>query len=103
MTINQLVQEFERVCGPVPAPRIVAVSNLLNAETGELNRDVFAALVRKYARETFGSTAPRYLRQSAKIYRDHFTDQRLAWRTARGLPVATSMVSPFPGGFGSAF
>jgi hypothetical protein len=83
--------------------RLIAVSNLLNHETGELNRDVFAALVRKYARETFGSTAPRYLRQSAKFYRDHFIDQRLAWRTARGMPVATTMVAPFEGGFGSAF
>jgi hypothetical protein len=83
--------------------RLITVSNLIDADTGELNRDIFAALVRKYARETFGSTAPRYLRQSAKLYRDHFTDQRLAWRQARGLPVATSMISPFSGGFGSAF
>jgi hypothetical protein len=83
--------------------RLIAVSNLLDQSTGELNRDIFAALVRRYAMQTFGSTAPRYLRQSAKMYRDHFTDQRLAWRTARGLPVATSMVAPFEGGFGSAF
>lgn len=83
--------------------RLIAVSNLLNRETGELNRDVFAALVRRYAMQTFGSTAPRYIRQSAKFYRDHFIDQRLAWRTARGLPVATTLVAPFEGGFGSAF
>jgi hypothetical protein len=83
--------------------RLIAVSNLLNDEDGTLNRDVFEALVRREALRTFGSTAPRYLRQSAKIYRDHFTDQRLAWRQARGLPVATSMVAPFEGGFGSAF
>jgi hypothetical protein len=83
--------------------RLITVSNLLDQETGELNRDIFAALVRRCAMQTFGSTAPRYLRQSAKMYRDHFTDQRLAWRTARGLPVATSMVAPFEGGFGSAF
>jgi hypothetical protein len=83
--------------------RLIAVSNLLNDEDGTLNRDVFEALVRRYAMQTFGSTAPRYLRQSAKMYRDHFIDQRLAWRTARGLPVATSMVAPFDGGFGSAF
>jgi hypothetical protein len=83
--------------------RLIAVSNLLNDEDGTLNRDVFEALVRREALRTFGSTAPRYLRQSAKMYRDYFTDQRLAWRTARGLPVATSMVAPFEGGFGSAF
>jgi hypothetical protein len=83
--------------------RLITVSNLLDQETGELNRDIFAALVRRYAMQTFGSTAPHYLRQSAKMYRDHFIDQRLAWRTARGLPVPTSMVAPFEGGFGSAF
>ncbi len=83
--------------------RLIAVSNLLDQETGTLNRDVFEALVRRNALRTFGSTAPRYLRESAKIYRDHFIDQRLAWRTARGLPVATTAVAPFEGGFGSAF
>lgn len=83
--------------------RLIAVSNLLNQETGKLNRDVYEALVRREAMRTFASTAPRYLRQAAKIYRDHFTDQRLAWRTARGLPVAMAEIRPFDGGFGSAF
>lgn len=84
-----LAEAFQRA----PA-RLIAVSNLLNAETGHLNRDVFAALVRKYARETFGSTAPRYLRQSAKIYRDYYTDQLIAWRQARGLHASMSLVAP---------
>jgi hypothetical protein len=52
---------------------------------------------------TFGSHAPRYLREAGKLYRCHVADQVLAWRQARGLPVATSMVAPFDGGFGSAF
>lgn len=96
MTINQLVQEFEKICGPAPAAsRIIAVSNLLNQETGELNRDVFAALVRREAMRTFGSTAPRYLRQSAKLYRDHYTDQLIAWRQDRGLHVSMSLVAPY--------
>jgi len=83
--------------------RLIAVSNLLDQETGELNLDVFKALVRRDAIRTFGSTAPRYLRQSAKFFRCHVTDQQTAWRTARGLPVAMTMVAPFEGGFGSAF
>jgi hypothetical protein len=83
--------------------RLIAVSNLLNQETGELNRDVFKTLVRREAMRTFGSTAPRYIREAGKFYRDHVAQQVTAWRQARGLHVATSMVAPFPGGFGSAF
>jgi hypothetical protein len=83
--------------------RLIAVSNLLNSETGKLNRDVYEALVRREAMRTFGSTAPRYLRQSGKLYRCHVADQVLAWRQARGLPVAMTEVRPFDGGFGSVF
>jgi hypothetical protein len=82
--------------------RQITVSNLIGAN-GKLNRDVYEALVRREAMRTFGSNAPRYLREAAKLYRDHVTDQLIAWRTARGLPVATTMVAPFEGGFGSAF
>jgi hypothetical protein len=38
-TINQLVREFEKVCGPTPS-RLITISNLLDRETGKLNRDV---------------------------------------------------------------
>lgn len=100
-TINQLVREFEKVLEP--APRLITVSNLLNQETGKLNRDVYEALVRREAMATFGSCAPRYLREAAKLYRCHVAEQVCAWRQARGLHVATSMVAPFEGGFGSAF
>jgi hypothetical protein len=101
-TINQLVREFEKVCGPQPS-RQLTVSNLLNQETGKLNRDVYEALVRREAMHTFGSTAPRYLREAGKLYRCHVEDQTTAWRQARGLLVAMTMVAPFDGGFGSAF
>jgi hypothetical protein len=101
-TINQLVREFEKVCGPTPS-RLITISNLLDRETGKLNRDVYEALVRREAMRTFGSHAPRYLREAGKLYRCHVADQVLAWRQARGLPVAMTMVAPFDGGFGSAF
>jgi hypothetical protein len=83
--------------------RQITVSNLIDADTGKLNRDVYEALVRREAMRTFASCAPRYLREASKLYRCHVADQVLAWRQARGLPVATSMISPFSGGFGSAF
>jgi hypothetical protein len=83
--------------------RLIAVSNLLDAATGKLNRDVYEALVRREAMRTFGCIAPRYTREASKLYRDHVAQQVTAWRAARGLPVATSMVAPFEGGFGSAF
>lgn len=90
-TINQLVREFEKVCGP---SRLIAVSNLLDQETGKLNRDVYEALVRREAMRTFGSTAPRYLRLAGKLYRDHVAQQVTAWRQARGLHVSMSLVAP---------
>ncbi|MFZ5713065.1 MAG: hypothetical protein ACOY3N_09515 [Bradyrhizobium sp.] len=83
--------------------RLITVSNLIDADTGKLNRDVYVALVHREALRTFGSLAPRYIREASKYYRSHVADQVLAWRQARGLPVATSMVAPFAGGFGSAF
>lgn len=91
-TINQLVREFEKVLEP--APRLITVSNLLNQETGKLNRDVYEALVRREAMATFGSCAPRYLREAAKLYRDHVAQQVTAWRQARGLHVSMSLVAP---------
>jgi hypothetical protein len=87
----------------VSGARLIAVSNLLDQASGKLNRDVYEALVRREAMRTFASTAPRYLREAAKLYRCHVADQRLAWMTAHGLPIATSYVRPFDGGFGSAF
>ena len=83
--------------------RQITVSNLIDQETGKLNRDVYEALVRREAMRTFGSIAPRYIREAGKYYRDHVAQQVTAWRTARGLPVATSYVRPFEGGFGSVF
>jgi hypothetical protein len=92
-TINQLVREFEKVCGPAPS-RLITISNLLDQETGKLNRDVYEALVRRDAMRTFGSTAPRYLREAGKLYRCHVADQVIAWRQARGLHVSMSLVAP---------
>lgn len=75
--------------------RIVTVANLINSETGKLNRDVYVALVHREALRTFGSLAPRYIREAQKLYRDHVAQQVTAWRQARGLPVATSTISSF--------
>jgi hypothetical protein len=83
--------------------RLIAVSNLLDAVTGKLNRDVYQALVRREAMRTFGSTAPRYLREAANYYRDHVAQQVTAWRQAHGLHVSMTEVRPFDGGFGSVF
>ena len=74
---------------------ILTIANLTNPQTGLLNRDVYQALVRREAMRTFGSTAPRYIRQAGKLYRDHVAQQQLAWRQRNGLTVATSLVSAF--------
>ncbi|MDA9396403.1 hypothetical protein WN73_38490 [Bradyrhizobium sp. CCBAU 45394] len=74
---------------------IITIANLTNPHTGLLNRDVYQRLVRREAMRTFGSTAPRYIRQAAKLYRDHVSQQRLAWRQRNGLTVETSLVSAY--------
>lgn len=83
--------------------RLITVSNLIDAATGKLNRDVYEALVRREASRTFGSIAPRYIREASKLYRDHVAQHRISWMASRGLPVAISYVRPFEGGFGGAF
>ncbi len=80
--------------GAMPTATLT-IANLTDRQTGQLNRDVYAAMVRREAMRTFGSTAPRYIRQAAKLYRDHVAQQQLAWRQRHGLTVATSLVSAF--------
>lgn len=74
---------------------ILGVANLTDPQTGKLNRAVYEGLVRREAMRTFGSTAPRYLREASKLYRDHVAQQRLAWRQRNGLTIETSLVSAF--------
>jgi hypothetical protein len=80
--------------GAMPSA-ILTIANLTDRQTGKLNRDVYQALVRREAMRTFGSTAPRYLREAAKLYRDHVAQQMTAWRQGSGLTVETTMVSAF--------
>ncbi|WP_407122825.1 hypothetical protein [Bradyrhizobium sp. STM 3561] len=90
MTNNTLL-----VNGGAMPSAILTVANLTDSQTGKLNRDVYEALVRREAMRTFGSTAPRYLREAAKQYRDHVAQQMTAWRQRNGLHVETSLVSAF--------
>lgn len=83
------------VNGEAMPSAILTIANLTDKQTGRLNRDVYQALVRREAMRTFGSTAPRYLRQAAKLYRDHVALQVTAWRQRYGLTVATSLVSAY--------
>lgn len=83
------------VSGGAMSGAVLAVANLTDPQTGRLNREVFKGLVRREAMQTFGSTAPRFIREAAKLYRDHADMQAAAWRQRNGLPVATSLVSAF--------
>ncbi|WP_157083723.1 hypothetical protein [Bradyrhizobium manausense] len=74
---------------------ILTVANLTDPATGKLNREVYEALVRREAMRTFGSCAPRYIRQASKLYRDHVAMQVTAWRQRSGLTVETTFVSAF--------
>lgn len=75
--------------------RLIAIHNIVDQATGKLNRDVLDALIRADALKTFGSTDPRYLRESRKMFRDHATSRMVAWRIARGLPVKMTTIAPY--------
>jgi hypothetical protein len=74
---------------------ILIRSNLINEETGETNREVFKGLCRRRAMADFGNLSPRALRSSIRYYGNLVDQLSCAWRQRHGLPVATTMVTPY--------
>jgi hypothetical protein len=74
---------------------LLTPNNLIDEATGETNRDVLKALCRRRAMADYGVLSPRALRSSLRYYGnlvDQFAD---AWRQRHGLPVATTMITPY--------
>jgi hypothetical protein len=74
---------------------ILSLSNLINDETGETNREVFKGLCRRRAMADYGDLSPRALRSSIRYYDNLVEQMACAWRMRRGLPVPTVMVTPY--------
>jgi hypothetical protein len=74
---------------------ILTLSNLINEETGETNREVFKGLCRRRAVADFGDLSPRALRSSIRYYGNLVDQLSCAWRMRHGLPVAMTTISAF--------
>jgi hypothetical protein len=74
---------------------MLTLNNLIDPDTGETNRAVLKAMVRRRAFADFGCLSPRSIRQALKFYSCHIDQQKAAWRMSRGLPVETVMITPY--------
>ena len=70
--------------GAMPA---LTHSNLIDQETGELNRAVFKGLCRRRAMADYGALSPRALRSSIRFYQSLVDQLSEGWRMRHGLPV----------------
>jgi hypothetical protein len=73
----------------------LTLNNLIDKETGETNRYVFKGLVRRRAMADYGALSPRALRSSLQYYAGLLPEMQCAWRQRHGLPVATTMMTPY--------
>ncbi len=90
---------------PPPHHGSSTVSNLICSDTGKLNRDALrGAGPPRYDAHVRQVSAPRYIREAASCAATDVaatSDGLLA--SAMASPVSTTTVTPFDGGFGSAF
>jgi hypothetical protein len=78
----------------MPSVRLT-LNNLIHEETGEANREIFKGLCRRRAMADYGDLSPRALRSSVHYYGNLVDQMTCAWRQRRGLPVATTMITPY--------
>lgn len=80
--------------GAMPSS-IFTTANLIRECDGQINRPVLKAMVRREAMRTFGSTAPRFIREAMKLYSSLVLQSQTAWRERHGLAVETSLISAY--------
>ena len=80
--------------GAMPAATLT-VRNLINEETGEVKVWVLKGLARREAMRTWGEISPRSLRAAVRQVADLIPEMQCGWRQRHGLPVATTLVTPF--------
>jgi hypothetical protein len=78
----------------MPAARLVH-SNLIDEQTGELNRAVFKGLCRRRAMADYGALSPRALRSSLRFYKNLVDQLSEGWRMRHGLPVEMIEITPY--------
>jgi hypothetical protein len=80
--------------GAMPGNQLT-LNNLIDQETGETNLRVLKALSRRRAMADYGAQSPRALRASLQYYAGLLPEMQCAWRQRHGLPVATTMMTPY--------
>jgi hypothetical protein len=80
--------------GAMPASRLT-LNNLIDEDTGGTNREVFKGLCRRRAMADYGDLSSRALRSSIRYYSNLVDQMACAWRQRHGLPVATTMMTPY--------
>ena len=73
----------------------LTLNQLIDEATGETNRSVFKALCRRRAMADYGDLSPRALRSSIRYYGYLVDQMACAWRQRHGLPIATTMMTPY--------
>lgn len=69
--------------------------SLIDEETGEVNLGILKALARRRAMQDYGAITPRSLRSALREYAGMIPEKQCAWRMRRGLPVATTLITPY--------
>jgi hypothetical protein len=80
--------------GAMPGNQLT-LRNLIEEETGQTNLQVLKALSRRRAMADWGVLSPRALRSSLQYYAGLLPEMQCAWRQRHGLPVATTMMTPY--------
>jgi hypothetical protein len=81
--------------GVAKMTRLLTLNNLIDEETGKTNTAVLKALVRRRAMADYDDLSPRALRSSLQYYAGRLPEMQCAWRQRHGLPVATTMITPY--------
>jgi len=74
---------------------ILTIHNLIDDETGEVDLSVLKALARRRAMQDYGAITPRSLRSALRECAGMIPEKQCAWRMRRGLPVPTTLVTPY--------
>jgi hypothetical protein len=74
---------------------VLTHSNLIDQETGELNRAVFKGLCRRRAMADYGALSPRALRSSIRFYQNLVDQLSEGWLMRHGLPVDMVEITQF--------
>lgn len=76
-------------------------SDLIQNETGAINRAALRSMVRRRANAQYGAICPKSIREATAHYRPIIEALQYEWRHTHGLPVETVTISYQPKAIGS--